>query len=76
MRKFGVVLLIDTTGVYPEVLQAVFLRLVAAEPDLFVAWLVLAGSLDEVLIGDLFPVWSPCMRKDGIFWGAIPASFK
>jgi hypothetical protein len=33
-----------------------------------------AGSVDQVLVSDFFPVWSPSMRKDGIFRNTIPAS--
>jgi hypothetical protein len=33
-----------------------------------------AGSVDQVLVRDFFPVWSPRMQKDGIFRNAISAS--
>jgi len=39
--------------------------------DLVVARLVFAGSLFQVLIGDLFAIRSPSMRKDSILGNVI-----
>ncbi len=46
--------LVDAAGVDPKVSQAISSGLFAAKADLFVPNLVLADSLFEVFVGDLF----------------------
>ena len=66
VREFGVVLLVDTTGVNPKVLQAILSSLFSTEPDLLISKLFLASTIYHILEGSLLVIRSPCVRKYGI----------
>jgi hypothetical protein len=62
-----VVRLIDTTSVYPEVVQVVMLCLFAAKFQFLEARLVIASAIDNVLVRDFVIVsLSPGVRENGI----------
>jgi hypothetical protein len=58
-----IVRFVDTTRVYPKVLQAVASGLFSAEPDLVIASLALARTIHHVSKGDLFGIGSIIMSK-------------
>jgi hypothetical protein len=66
LRELIVVRFVNTTCVYPKVLQAVASSLFSAEPDLVIASLALARTIHQVSEGDLFSIGSPSVRKYGI----------
>jgi predicted RNase H-like nuclease (RuvC/YqgF family) len=35
---------------------------------------VFASTFEQILIGDLFAIWSPSMRKNSVFWNVISAA--
>ena len=58
--------LIDTIGVDLEVQQAMALRLISAEVELTITSLSLPNPVYQVLVGDFFRIWPPCVRKYNI----------
>ena len=68
LREFGVICLVNATGVNPKVFQAILSGLFSAEPDLLIARLLiarllLASAICQVFEGDLLRIRSPCVGK-------------
>ena len=59
VREFGVISLVNTTGIHPEVLEAILPCLLSTEPDLLIAKLFLAGTSCQVLKGGLLLICEP-----------------
>jgi hypothetical protein len=59
-----IVRFVDAACVHPEVFEFVLLRLLAAEPDLRMASLVLERLVFEILENDLVLLVFPRMRED------------
>ena len=57
----------NTTGIYPEILQAVPSGLGPAKLNLSKACLALSGAVDEIFECNVFVIRSPSMRENGIF---------
>jgi len=66
LRELIIVWFVDTTHVYPKVLQAITSSLFFAELDLVIASLALACTIHQVFEGDLFGIGSLCVRKYSI----------
>jgi hypothetical protein len=60
-RELGIACFLDTTGVDPEVLETIDLRLCGAEVKLLITRLLLASTFGDILEADLLCVWAPCM---------------
>jgi hypothetical protein len=52
--KLDAIGFVDTAGVHPKVLQAIESSLFSAEPDLLVSILILAGTIYQISVCDLF----------------------
>lgn len=70
-RQFGMVSLINTTGVDPKVHQAILSSLFSTEQDLLIASLILTTAICHVLEGNFLVVRSPCVRKYSIWWNFV-----
>lgn len=74
MRELSFVGLVNAACINPKVLQAVLSCLLATEPDLLIASLVLACAVCHVFEGDLIGIGSPCMGQYCIGWDRIFSS--